>query len=259
MTDDSDYRVIATSFGSVAAEYEQGRPGYPDRLFDELERLAGRSLKGARVLDVGAGTGIATRLLAGRGAEVVAVEPSPGMGEQFLASSPGIPLVRGSGDELPFHDRSADVITYAQAFHWIHPELAIPEAVRVLRPGGAIAAWWNVKDETVPWVRALGERMAAALPGRYHGYGRIDHHAGHFAEAGLDAASAVLRWEREVTVDQLIKDLTSRSYLASLDPVPRAAVLADERAALLAEFPDGRLTEPYVLSLTVARAPGGAA
>ncbi|WP_406199873.1 methyltransferase domain-containing protein [Kitasatospora sp. NBC_01560] len=255
MTESPDYREAAVSFGAVAAEYEQGRPGYPDALFDELERLAGRSLKGARVLDVGAGTGIATRLLAARGAEVVAVEPSPGMGAQFLASSPGIPLVRGTGDELPFHDRSADLVTYAQAFHWTHPERAIPEAVRVLRPGGAVATWWNVKDETVPWVRALGERMAAALPGRYHGYGRIDRHTGHFAPAGLEVSSALLRWEREITVDLLIKDLTSRSYLASLDPGPRAALLADERAALLAEFPDGRLTEPYVLSLTVARTP----
>ncbi|MFJ3790497.1 class I SAM-dependent methyltransferase [Kitasatospora sp. NPDC090091] len=259
MTDESDFRAIATSFGGVAAEYEQGRPGYPDELFDELERLAGRTLKGARVLDVGAGTGIATRRLAARGAEVVAVEPSPGMGAQFLAGSPGIPLVKGTGDELPFHDHSADFITYAQAFHWTRPELAVPEAIRVLRPGGALATWWNVKDESVPWVRALGERMAAALPGRYHGYGQIDHHTSHFAPAGLAVADVTLRWEREVTVDRLLKDLTSRSYLASLDPERRARVLADERAALLAEFPDGRLTEPYVLRLTVAVTPGGAA
>ncbi|MEU6238339.1 methyltransferase domain-containing protein [Kitasatospora sp. NPDC047058] len=258
MTDHSDYRSVATSFGGVAAEYEEGRPGYPDELFDELERLAGRTLKGARVLDVGAGTGISTRRLAARGAEVVAVEPSPGMGAQFLTSSPGIALVRGTGDELPFHDHSADFITYAQAFHWTRPELAVPEAVRVLRPGGALATWWNVKDETVPWVRALGERMAAALPGRYHGYGRIEQHTGHFAPAGLEVSCATLRWEREITVDHLLKDLTSRSYLASLDPASRAGVLAEERAALLAEFPDGRLTEPYVLSLTVARTPGGA-
>ncbi|MEV6974668.1 methyltransferase domain-containing protein [Kitasatospora sp. NPDC093806] len=254
-TDNPDLKHLALSFGSVAAEYDRARPSYPDALFDELERLAGRALKGARVLDVGAGTGIATRLLAGRGADVVAVEPSDGMGAQFLASSRGLPLVRGTGDELPFHDDSADLITYAQAFHWTRPELSIPEAVRVLRPGGSIAVWWNVKDETVPWVRALDGRMAARLSDRYHGYGRIDEHTSHFAPAGLEAASAVLRWERQITVDDLLADLSSRSYLASLDPARRAAVLADERVALLAEFPDGRLTEPYVLRLTVARTP----
>ncbi|MFF2042484.1 class I SAM-dependent methyltransferase [Kitasatospora sp. NPDC058170] len=258
MTESRDYRELATSFGGVAAEYEQGRPTYPDELFDELERLAGRTLKGARVLDVGAGTGIATRLLAARGAEVVGVEPSPGMGAQYLASSPGLPLVRGTGDELPFHDHSADLVTYAQAFHWTRAEKSVPEAIRVLRPGGALATWWNVKDGSVGWVRAMGERLSAALS-TYHGYGAVNEIAGQLAGYDLRVGTAVLRWERRVTVDHVITDLTSRSYLASLAPEERAPLLAVEREALLAEFPDGWVIEPYVLDLTVARTPGGAA
>lgn len=255
MTEARNFRELAQSFGGVAAEYDRGRPTYPDGLFDALERLAGRALKGARVLDVGAGTGIATRLLAARGADVVGVEPNGGMAAQFLASSPGLPLVRASGDDLPFHDRSADLITYAQAFHWTRPELAVPEAIRVLRPGGALATWWNVHDETVPWVRARAERMAAALPERYHGYGGISEHTSHFAPAGLAVERTVLRWERRVTVDHVITDLTSRSYLASLDPAERAPVLAAEREATLAEFPGGWVTEPFTLELVVAVTP----
>ncbi|MGW1176925.1 class I SAM-dependent methyltransferase [Kitasatospora sp. NPDC002543] len=256
MTEGRNYREAAASFGGVAAEYERGRPGYPDALFDALERLWGRGLDGARVLDVGAGTGIATRLLAARGARVVAVEPSPGMAARFLLSSPDLPLVRGTGDDLPFHDDSADLVTYAQAFHWTYPEKSVPEAVRVLRPGGAVAAWWNVYDETVPWVRARSERMAAALPDRYHGYGGVGGHVGHFAPAGLAVQRTSLHWERRVTVDHVITDLTSRSYLASLSPEERAPVLAAEREALFAVFPDGDVVEPFTVDLTVAVKPG---
>ncbi|MED7953176.1 class I SAM-dependent methyltransferase [Streptomyces sp. BE303] len=255
MTDRQKFRELAESFGGVAAEYDRARPSYPDELFDELERLSGRSLKGARVLDVGAGTGISTRLLAGRGADVVAVEPNDGMAARFLAGSPGLPLVRGTGDELPFHDRSADFVTYAQAFHWTDPARSVPEAIRVLRPGGALATWWNVKDSSVGWIRAMGERLAAALRS-YHGYGAVNEIAGHLAPHDLRTGSARLRWERRVTVDHVITDLTSRSYLAALTPERRAPLLAVEREALLGEFPDGWVVEPYVLDLTVAVTPG---
>ncbi|MFJ3176642.1 methyltransferase domain-containing protein [Streptomyces roseus] len=73
----------AEPFGTIAAQYHPTRPSYPDVLFDEIERLARCSLVHATVLDVGADTGLASRLLREQGARVIAVEPNAGMAAQF--------------------------------------------------------------------------------------------------------------------------------------------------------------------------------
>ena len=241
---------LSSSFGAIAAEYEAARPTYPDALFDAIEELSGRPLRGARVLDVGAGTGIATRLLRARGAEVVAVEPTPGMAAQLRVGAPDLPLVRADGNALPFAAGVADLVTYAQAFHWTTPEKSVPEARRVLRSGGALALFWNVKDRTQGWPQAQERRMIAACD-QYHGYGGVNEGAPRLAELGLSVRKAVLRWSRRISVDHAVADLGSRSYLAVLEPGYRAEVLAAEREALLAEFPDGVVVEDYDLDLTV--------
>ncbi|MFI9269451.1 class I SAM-dependent methyltransferase [Kitasatospora sp. NPDC052896] len=245
------HQAHADSFGAVAAEYDRARPSYPPELFDEIERLTGRPLEGADLLDVGAGTGIATRLFQQRGARVVAVEPSAGMAAQLHRVSPEIPLVKGDGNALPCHDGTADLIAYAQAFHWTDPDRSLPEALRVLRPGGALLLIWNVKDRTGGWLREQEERLAAALPS-YHYYGALNSVTDALAHHPFEVRTAQLPWERRVGVDDLITDLRSKSYFAVLTPEQREPVLAAERAALLAEFPGGLVTEPYTVDLTVA-------
>lgn len=85
------HATLARSFDAVAVQYAAARPGYPPALFDAVEELAGQPLAGARVLDVGAGTGIATRLLAERGAWVTAVEPGAAMAAELHAAHPAVP------------------------------------------------------------------------------------------------------------------------------------------------------------------------
>ncbi|MFE9426656.1 class I SAM-dependent methyltransferase [Kitasatospora sp. NPDC006697] len=251
---DNQHQAHAKSFGAVAAEYDRARPSYPPELFEAIERLAGRPLAGADVLDVGAGTGIATRLLAERGARVIAVEPSGGMAAQLHAVSPWIPVVRGVGDELPCHDDSADLVTYAQAFHWTDAAKSVPEAIRVLRPGGALVLFWNLKDRSVDWLAEQERRHAAALPS-YHYYGVMNAVTEPLAAHPLAVSREQLRWERTITVEDVITDLRSKSYFAVAEPELRERVLAEDREWLLGLFPDGRVVEPYTVDLTVAVTP----
>ncbi|MEU7639211.1 class I SAM-dependent methyltransferase [Streptomyces sp. NPDC059101] len=252
-----DHTTLARAFDAVAAQYAAARPGYPPALFDAVEELAGRPLAGARVLDVGAGTGIASGLLRARGARVTAVEPGAAMAAQLRAAHPGIPLVRADGDALPFADRAAfDLVGYAQAWHWTDPARSVPEALRVLRPGGALALWWNVPDPDTPWAAAQEARLAGRLPG-YHAHSVAPEAADLIRGLGLGLRpeSRVLRWTRTVPLATHLAMLGSRSYFAALGPAAAAPVLADERAALLEVFPDGQVEEAYALDLTVARRP----
>ncbi|WP_438486608.1 class I SAM-dependent methyltransferase [Streptomyces sp. S186] len=246
------------AFDSVAAQYAAARPGYPPALFDAVEELAGWPLAGARVLDVGAGTGIASGLLRARGARVTAVEPGAAMAAELRAGHPGIPLVRAGGDALPFADEAGfDLVGYAQAWHWTDPARSVPEAMRVLRPGGALALWWNVPDPDVPWAAAQEARLARRLPGYYaHGAAPEAPEVIRGLGLGLRPETRVLHWTRTVPLATHLAMLGSRSYFAVLGPEAAAPVLADERAALLEVFSDGRVEEAYALDLTVVRRPG---
>lgn len=242
----------ALSFDAVAGQYDAARPGYPPALFDAVEKLSGRPLRGARVLDVGAGTGIATRLLRARGADVTAVEPGPGMAAQLRRTLPGTPLVRAFGDALPIADASVDLVTYAQSWHWTDPARSVPEAMRVLRPGGALALWWNVGDPEVPWAAAQERRLRLVAGSTVHSPGGRHREA---LPGELSPLRRQLRWTRTVPLDTHLANLGSHSLFRLLGDDATAAHLAEERAELLKIFPTGSVEEAYVVELTVTLRP----
>ncbi|MGW0363463.1 class I SAM-dependent methyltransferase [Streptomyces sp. NPDC002990] len=234
----------ARSFDGAAPLYQAHRPGYPPALFDAVEELAGRALHGARVADVGAGTGIASALLRARGAEVLAVGPGDGMAAEFRRANPGIPLVRGDGNRLPLAGGAFDLLTYAQAWHWTDPARSVPEARRVLRPGGALALWWNDLDTAVPWIAEQDARIrdslaAIGLPPRE-------------SLAGLDVTGRRVPWSRRVPLDHHLANHASHSAFLLLGEAGTRRFLDAERARLLALFPDGMVEECYVVTLSVA-------
>ncbi|MGW0389555.1 class I SAM-dependent methyltransferase [Streptomyces sp. NPDC003042] len=235
----------ARSFDAAAALYGAHRPGYPPALFDAVEALAGRALGGARVADVGAGTGIATALLHARGAEVLAVEPGDGMAAEFRRAHPGIPLVRGDGDRLPLASGAFDLLTYAQAWHWTDPARAVPEARRVLRPGGALALWWNDPDTAVPWIAEQDARIRNSL-------GAIGLPARESLE-GLDVTGRRVRWSWRIPLEAHLANHASHSAFLLLGEGGTREFMDAERERLTPLFPDGVVEEHYVVSLSVAR------
>ncbi|WP_328762418.1 MULTISPECIES: class I SAM-dependent methyltransferase [unclassified Streptomyces] len=237
-------RIRARSFDAAAPLYSANRPGYPEELFDALEVLAGRPLRGARVADVGAGTGIATGRLSARGADVVAVEPGDGMAVEFRRAHPRIPLVRGDGDRLPLVTSGFDFLTYAQAWHWTDPARSVPEARRVLRPGGALALWWNDMDATVPWIAEQDERIRALF--------RATGATFRALPVGLAFTTREVRWSRRIPLDVHLANHASHSAFLMLGPAGTREFLDEERARLMPLFPDGTVEEQYVVSLSVA-------
>lgn len=143
---------MRTTFDAVAEDYDRVRPSYPDKVFDDLVEVAGLSL-GARLLEIGCGTGQATLPLARRGFSLVAVE----LGERLaaltrrrLAGFPTVEIVRGKFEEWEPPDAAAfDAVVSFAAFHWIDPEVRYAKAARLLKRDGALAIfdWQDAHEE----------------------------------------------------------------------------------------------------------------
>ncbi|MBA2739289.1 MAG: methyltransferase domain-containing protein [Nocardioidaceae bacterium] len=205
------------SFGAVAEAYDRARPSYPDGAVRFMVGGAPR-----RVLDLGAGTGALTRLLLAAGHVVVAVDPLLPMLRHLRqrSSSPRLQSLAGTAEQIPLRRAVVDSITIGQAFHWFDDERAVPELARVLRSGGVLSMVWNLRDESVPWVRRLGAIIGSdsALPDPS---GRL----------GLDRQFGPVQWQRfrlyqSVNRGQLLDLVRSRSHIAVLDDADRRDVLA---------------------------------
>jgi SAM-dependent methyltransferase len=249
--------VTRSAFDPLVDAYDAGRPSYPDQLYDDLERLT-RPLRGADVVEVGAGTGIATRALEERGARVVALDLGPAMLRRLLDRSQRTPVAVAvavaHAHALPLRDGVADLVCYAQAWHWVRVPEAAAEARRVLRPGGALATWWNdVSADDLPWWQAQQDRLEGWSPGYSRDYRRRDWSAELTGVLGVEQVEvAGSEWVRSLPIEQYETWLRSKSYVAALGD-RLEDFLAAERASLAAAFPDGAVQEPFRTVLVVAR------
>lgn len=139
-------------FDARATDYVRGRPGYPSALTEYLAAV--QQWRAERVVaDVGAGTGIFTREILARGAQVFAIEPSAPMrrqSEAALGHLPGYHSLAGLAAATSLPDQSVDAIVCAQAFHWFNEPATRIEWRRILRRGGSVALVWNFIDTAQP-------------------------------------------------------------------------------------------------------------
>jgi SAM-dependent methyltransferase len=148
-------------FTNRADDYVRYRPSYPAAAIDAL--LAGLGPPERLVaVDVGAGTGISSRLLAERGVRVSAVEPNRAMREA-AAAHPGVTWLDGTAEAIPLPDATADLTLAAQAFHWFRPEESLREMARVTRNGGRLALLWNHRSRKDAFMRGYEEVILELL------------------------------------------------------------------------------------------------
>ena len=195
------------SFGTDADRYDEHRPTYAP---NAVRWALGR--RPLRVADLGAGTGILSRLLRDLGHDVLAVEPDDRMRHRLTEASPGVRALNGTAEAVPLADGSVDAVVAGQAYHWFDPSRAHAEIARVLRAGGVFAALWNDADLRVPWT----VRFVAIIDGADAGTtGRPDV---DFGPLFGPVATAEFRHDIPMTADGLVNLAMTRSpYLVATE------------------------------------------
>ncbi|MFB6816052.1 class I SAM-dependent methyltransferase [Streptomyces sp. NPDC056347] len=127
------------SFGTVAQSYERFRPGYPAELFELVMTYAGRPVRTA--LEIGAGTGKATRLFAGRGVAVTATDPDAAMLTELRRHLPAdVRTLRAAFEDLRV-GKAYELVYAAASLHWTEPDGRWERIAALLEPGGVLASF----------------------------------------------------------------------------------------------------------------------
>lgn len=225
MRQDETTSLLSRSFGEVAEEYDRLRPRPSD---DALDFLIPSSA--STVLEIGAGTGVLTRLLVDRLANVTAVEPDDRMRAVLAAGVRGgasIAIVAGTAEDLPAEDSSCDVVIAQSAWHWVDEERAIPEVARVLRPEGRLALLWSGPDRSIAWMRTLwsGATSLTAQQQADADARRRRRHVVNIEAAGPspfdEPETKLFQWTRPMSKADLVALATTYSAVITMDDPAR--------------------------------------
>jgi SAM-dependent methyltransferase len=249
------------SFDRAAEVYHGIRPSYPPPLFDELFRLLPST---PAVVEVGPGTGQATRDLLSRGANVTAVEIAPAMAAKLreVHPSPALTVIVGDFEETDLAEHGFDAVFSASAYHWISAKAQVDRPARVLRPGGLVAIV-DVNQVSSPADKGF---FTAAQP-IYERYG--EGHTGppapernavdppmHRVLRGdarfSDVELLAYDWDQTYSAARYRKLMLSFSGTLMMTPSARQGLLDDIETFIQQRY-DDQVTRPIVVTLTTAR------
>jgi len=243
---------MAANYAHRVDEYVAGRPGYPIELVSDLPPAN-------TIIELGAGTGKLTRLLALTNKLVIAVEPIEQMAARIQSDCPANVEVRiGTAEAIPVTDNAAELVCAATAFHWFDYARATREIIRVLKQDGTMALVWNIRNERAPWVAAfckLIDGYAGNTPRRASGEWRAIFHDIRFEYLGTKRYA----WSHAMPPRALVDRALSTSFIAALTPSEQKHVcdqvldIVENDPALVGK---DEIQFPYVTELQVFRSRG---
>jgi SAM-dependent methyltransferase len=259
---DTQRRRRAT-FDANPQAYSDGRAGYPERVYQSLVEQCGLG-PGSIVLEIGPGTGQATRPLLELGAAVTAVEVGPALAARLRdqLGPAGLTVVEGDFPSVAVPARGFDLAVSATAFHWLDASTAIPALARAVRPSGWLALWWTIHGDPqtiTPWRIGLDALFARLLPAERRDLAEIppamqtQERVAEIEAGGWfgPASAELIRWERRLTPVTARALFATFSNIAELPPPERARFL-DAVAELVDAQPGGAVMDRHVTAMYLA-------
>lgn len=245
-------------FGEVAERYDRTRPGYPRELVADVTALLGLPAR-ARVLEIGSGTGKATGLWADAGFDVLCLEPDEKMAaiaRRRLAARPNVAVETLALEDWPVEHEAFDLVTAAQAWHWVPAGVGLPTAHAALRPGGGVALVWN-------WERDRPTDVHRAFEQVYQSYAptlvqeplkrRVEARIHDELEAAPGFGPVTVRtypWERRFTATEYVDLLGTHSDHRMLPEDDRRRL--HEAVTKVIDGRGGELTLRYTTAVLIA-------
>lgn len=256
----------ASYFDDDPANYDRARPSYPDALFDDLWGYLDPGVRGRpEVVEMGPGTGQATRALLARGADVTAVELGENLAvflaRQF-ADEPRLRVVNAAFEDAPLPEAAFDLVFAATAYHWVAQEARMTRPHALLRERGVLAV--------VDTVQVRDDADRGYFERSQHIYARYwpdqatfrpapeptfePPLAAEMTESGRfdDVHVWRYRWDQRYDVNAYLDLVRSYSNTQQLPPAERSRFLADLRAFVAAED-GGYVLRPLVITLVAGR------